>query len=142
MGPLVRIDGRVNSERYIEEILAYHVLPFLEEFEEKYGEYFFQQDNAPIHTSRKTRTFIEETDIILLPWPGQSPDLNPIEHIWDELERNIRSRKENPKNINELEAFLQESWLQISNSIYQKLVDSMENWVKAILKSRGFPIRY
>ena len=106
MGPLVRIDGRINSERYIEEILGYHLIPFLEEFEEEYGEYFFQQDNASIHTSRKTRDFIEENAIILLPWPGQSPDLNPIEHIWDELERNIRSRKENPKNIAELEAFL------------------------------------
>ena len=115
---------------------------FLEEFEEENGEYFFQQDNAPIYTSRQTQTFIEETDVILLPWPGQSPDLNPIEHIWDELERNVRSRKENPKNINELEAFLQESWSRIFNSVYQKLVGSMENWVKAVLKSRGFPTRY
>jgi len=118
------------------------VIPFLEEFEERNGEYFFQQDNAPIHTSRQTRTFIEETEIILLPWPGQSPDLNPIEHIWDELERHVRSRKDKPKNITELETFLQESWSQISGSVYQKLVSSMENRVKAILKSRGFLTRY
>ena len=114
------------------------MIPFLEEFEERNGKYFFQQDNAPIHTSRQTRTFIEETEIILLPWPGQSPDLNPIEHIWDELERHVRSRKDKPKNITELETFLQESWSRISSSVYQKLVSSMENRVKAVLKSRGF----
>jgi transposase len=142
MGPLVRINGRVDSKRYIEEILGYHVIPFLEEFEERNGEYFFQQDNAPIHMSGQTRSFIEENEIILLPWPGQSPDLNPIEHIWDELERSVRSRKDNPKNMMELEAFLQESWSQISSSVYQKLVSSMENRVKAVLKSRGFPTRY
>lgn len=142
MGPLVRIDGRINSQRYIEEILGYHVIPFLEIFEEENGEYFFQQDNAPIHTSRQTQTFIEETEITPLPWPGQSPDLNPIEHIWDELERCVRSRKNNPKNIAELEMFLQESWSQIPSSVYQKLVSSMENRVKAVLKSRGFPTRY
>ncbi|GBC31699.2 IS630 family transposase [Rhizophagus irregularis DAOM 181602=DAOM 197198] len=110
LGPLVRIDGRINSERYIEDILGYHVVPFLEEFEEENGEYFFQQDNAPIHTSARTRNFIEETEIILLPWPGQSPDLNPIEHLWDELERRIRAKQKHPKNLGELEALLQECW--------------------------------
>jgi hypothetical protein len=54
MGPLVRIDGQVDSKRYIEEILGYHVIPFLEEFEERNGEYFFQQNNAPIHMSGQT----------------------------------------------------------------------------------------
>ena len=41
LGPLVRIDGRVNSQRYIEKILGYHVIPFLEEFEEENGNYLF-----------------------------------------------------------------------------------------------------
>jgi len=72
----------------------------------------------------------------------QSPDLNPIEHLWDELERNIRSRSEKPKNLNELESFLQESWLQISSEVYQKLISSMENRIKAVLKACGFPTRY
>jgi len=67
LGPLVRIDGRINSERYIEEILGYHVIPFLENFEEENGEYLFQQDNAPIHTSARTRNFTEEMEINLLP---------------------------------------------------------------------------
>ena len=75
-------------------------------------------------------------------WLSNSPDLNPIEHIWDELERSVRLRKENSKNIIELERFLQESWSQISSSVYQKLVDSMENRVKAVLKSRGFLTKY
>src|SRR5581483_11071071 len=108
LGPLVRIDGRVNSERYIQEILGYHVVPFLERFEEEIGEYLFQQDNAPIHTSVRIRTFMEEMEIPQLPWPGQSPDLNPIEHLWDELERRIRAKTVHPKNLGELEVFLQE----------------------------------
>jgi hypothetical protein len=50
LGPL-RVDGQINSKRYIQEILGYHLVSFLEEFEEQNGEYLFQQNNAPIHTS-------------------------------------------------------------------------------------------
>jgi len=63
---LVRIDSRINSERYIEEILGYYVIPFLENFEEENGEYLFQQDNASIHTSARIRNFMEEMLITLL----------------------------------------------------------------------------
>ncbi len=142
LGPLVRIDGRINSERYIEEILGYHVIPFLEEFEEEYGEYLFQQDNAPIHTNIRTRNFIEEMAISLLPWPGQSPDLNPIEHLWDELERRIRAKQNHPKNLRELEVLLQECWSEISREVYQKLVTSMVHRIEAVIKARGYPTRY
>ena len=142
LGPLVRIDGRINSERYIQEILGHHVIPYLEEFEEDNGEYFFQQDNAPIHTSARTRTFMEEMEIISLPWPGQSPDMNPIEHLWDELERQIRAKENHPKNLRELELLLQECWSQIRSEVYQKLVSSMENRIKEVIKARGNPTKY
>ena len=142
LGPLVRIDGRINSERYIEEILGYHVVPFLENFEEENGEYLFQQDNAPIHTSARTRNFTEEMEINLLPWPGQSPDLNPIEHLWDELERRIRAKPNNPKNLGELEAFLQQCWSEISCEVYQKLVESMNRQIEAVIKARKYSTRY
>ena len=142
LGPLVRIDGRINNERYIEEILGYHVVPFLENFEEENGEYLFQQDNAPIHTSARTRNFTEEMEINLLLWPGQSPDLNPIEHLWDELERRIRAKPNNPKNLGELEALLQQYWSEISCEVYQKLVESMNRRIEAVIKARGYPTRY
>ena len=46
-------------------------------------------------------------------WPSQSPDLNPIEHLWDELERRIRKRNPLLKNKSKLIAALQEEWEQI-----------------------------
>ncbi|RHZ69952.1 hypothetical protein Glove_276g15 [Diversispora epigaea] len=78
------------------------------EFEEENREYLFQQDSTPIHTSAKTQNFIQ-VKIPLLPWPEQSPDLNLIGHLWDELEHCIRAKKE----MQEFEMFLQECWSQI-----------------------------
>ncbi|GBC34519.2 IS630 family transposase [Rhizophagus irregularis DAOM 181602=DAOM 197198] len=99
-------------------------------------------DNAPIHTNLKIRTFMEDVMITQLPWPGQSPDLNPIEHMWDELECCIRTRTNSSKNLEELELLLQECWSQIQREVYQKLGESMNHRVIAIIKARGYLTRY
>ena len=66
-----------------------------------------------------------ENKITSLPWPAQSPDLNPIENLWDELDRKVRKHKPLPKNQNDLWQILQNEWLKLDESIYKNLVDSM-----------------
>jgi len=60
--------------------------------------------------------FFDDLDINLMKWPGQSPDLNPIEHLWDELERQIRKRNLPPVSERELAVILQEKWEKISET--------------------------
>lgn len=142
LGPLIRLEGAINSQRYIEEVLESHLVPFIETFGDDADDYTFQQDNASIHTSKMTTSFFENSEITLMTWPGQSPDLNPIEHLWDELERRIRKREPPPKNERELVVFLQDEWEKIPNIIFQNLILSMNNRIKAVLKAKGYATKY
>ena len=125
LGPLVRVEGTVNSQKYMQGL------------EEEIVEYEFQQDNASVHTSKLTMTFFDTSDINLMKWPGQSPDLNPIKHLWDELERRIRKRDPPPKSERELAVHLQEEWEKITHEAYINLIKSMPNRIEAYIKSQG-----
>ena len=69
-----------------------------------------------------------------------SPDLNPVEHIWDEVER--RMRKEKAKNEFELKQALLKVWYNIGNDVTKKLVDSVPNRLHEVIRMNGYPTRY
>ena len=80
--------------------------------------------------------------ISCLPWPAQSPDLNPIEHLWDELERKVRRCDILSKNETELFNFLVEEWEKIPLNVLEKLVDSMPSRLQAVCDGNGYPTSY
>ena len=87
MVPLVPVKGNLNATTYI-YILDDSVLPtFWQQFEE--GFFLFQLDNAPVHKARSIQKWFVEIGVEELYWPAKSPDLNPVKHLWDELERRL-----------------------------------------------------
>ena len=72
--------------------------------------------------------------------PSVSPNLNPIEHIWDEVER--RTRKEESKNEFELKQALLKMWYDIGNDVTKKLADSVPNCLREVIRMNGYPTRY
>jgi len=140
LGPLIKLEGRVTAAKYV-DVLKNNLLPFLDDLGDQEN-YLFQEDNAPIHTARVVRSWKVENDINSLPWPAQSPDLNPIENLWDELERRVQAHISLPKNRENLWEILQEEWSNIDINKYQNLVDSMPRRISAVIANKGHPTKY
>ena len=84
--------------------------------------------------------FLKSKKIQLLYWPGNSPDLNPIEHVWNILGKKMEDRK--PKSLKELEERLKEEWVKISPVEIQKLIQSMPKRVAAVIAAKGGHTKY
>ncbi len=115
LGPLVPIEHCLNATAYL-SIVADYVHPFMTTvYRSSYG--YFQQDNAPCHKAQIISDWFLEhhNELTLLKWPPQSPDLNPIEHLWDVVEREIRIMDEQLTNLQQLRDAIMSIWTKISD---------------------------
>ncbi|GFV57103.1 uncharacterized protein TNCV_3530521 [Trichonephila clavipes] len=90
-------------------------------------------DNARPHRARLVENMLEAETIQRLEWPACSPDLDPIEHVWDILGRRIAARPRPPATVRDLEIALLEEWNSIPQSLIDNPIASMENRCAAVL---------
>ncbi len=90
-----------------------------------YGDddFIFQQDLAPAHTAKGTKSWFNDHGVTVLDWPANSPDLNPIENLWGIVKRKMRDTR--PNNADELKATVKETWASIPPQQCHKLITSM-----------------
>ncbi|GFT59961.1 transposable element Tc3 transposase [Trichonephila clavipes] len=114
--------GSVNGTRYCNEIL----LPYVRLFRGAMGlQFLFMDDNAPCHRTVAAEQLLESEDIERMDWPARSPDLNPIEHVWDFLGRRLAARTLPPVTIRDLRLALQDEWAAMPQQLIDTLILSM-----------------
>ncbi len=136
VGELHFIDGIMNSQMYC-SILKDKMLPSLRALGRRA---LFQHDNDPKHTSKATVGFLKKNRVKVIQWPSMSPDLNPIEHLWGILKRQVEHHS--PSSIQSLKEVILEEWKKIDLAKCRQLVHSMPRRLGAVIKNHGGHTKY
>ena len=130
--PLIVVPGNLTAVRYRDEILRPVAVPLVQQHQMT-----FQHDNARPHVARVCQDFLANNNIVPLDWPPYSPDLSPIEHLWDELDRRVRRRRNTPNTLWQLRTALLEEWENIPMRKINALVNSMQRRIRAVMNAMG-----
>ena len=129
---LHKIDGTMRKRNYV-DILKQHLKTSVRKL--KLGcKWVFQMDNDPKHTSKVVSKWLKDNKVKVLEWPSQSPDLNPIEHLWAELKKCVRARR--PTNLT------QEEWSKIHPTHCGKLVEGYLKRLTQVKQFKGNATKY
>ncbi|GFU77500.1 transposable element Tcb2 transposase [Trichonephila clavipes] len=131
--------GTMTGQRYIDEVLLPHVRLFRGAGGDKF---VFMDDNATCHRTLAVQDCLDSEGIQRLVWPARSPDLNPIENVWDALGRQVAGRNYPPTNKNTLIRALTEEWDKLPQQLLDNVVQSMVRRVECCITLHGGHIPY
>ncbi|GFW10779.1 transposable element Tcb2 transposase [Trichonephila clavipes] len=124
--------GTLTDQRYVDDILRPPVGPFLNGL----PGIIFQLDNARPHTARVAQDFLRHFQTF--PWLAHSTDLSPVEHVWDQLKRQMSTCH----YVHDLELALQDLWAHLPQDNIRCLINSMPDRVAKCVAAGGGPTRY
>jgi len=141
MGLACKIDETLDSTLYC-QILKEELMQTLDYYDLSTDKVLFQQDNDPKHTSKLATNTLEELNIKTLGWPAQSPDLNPIEMMWNHLKKKLRQKKQIYSTKEELWEAAQEELALENTDLCKNFISTMPERVQAVIKAKGGHTKY
>nr|CAH7714068.1 unnamed protein product [Callosobruchus chinensis] len=128
------IPGTMTGAYYLQNIINAIVQPLRNEIGDQF---IFMDDNARPHPTRAVQQALENGNIARLEWPAMSPEMKPIEHVWDYVSRAIFNRNNPPRSKQELIVAATEEWDNIPQEVINNLIIGMHRRVGALIRSRG-----
>lgn len=140
VGLMEKIDGIMDGV-YYQRILDRNLFKSAQKLHLRHN-FIFQQDGDSKHTAKQTTEWFEDHRVKVLNWPSQSPDLNPIEHLWTHIKNRLNDYPDFPSSLAELERRIEVEWNKIPVEVCRNLVESMPKRLAAVIKAKGGHTRY
>ena len=134
------VTGSINRFTYT-VLLAKTVMPKIRERRKKKKRTIWMHDNAPCHKARLVQAYLKKCKVSVMKWPPLSPDMNPIENVWNIMWQYIGKRS--PTTKKELESLMYKAWEKlVTPQLCRKLYDTMQRRVLDLLLNDGLRTKW
>lgn len=141
LGELIRFEGDMRKEDYL-EMLDEYLFDAIEDQFNPDDKLTFMQDGASYHTTPYVTDELRRWGVNCLPWPPQSPDLNPIENLWACLRQKLWERRAQIKNSNDTWRHACEIFNNLTLAYIRKLYSSMHKRLESVIELKGNRTRF
>lgn len=136
------LDGHVDGQG-IYDLYSSYLPDFLEPDD------IFMHDNASVHTAHIVKELLREQGFEVMDWPPFSPDLNPTENLWAlmkakiyQIDPTLLHISDTVASYQQLREVAKQAWHQIGQDVHNKLCETIENRVAAVLEADGWYTKY